>query len=217
MTKESDFNIRKLELKDRAAIRQISYDTALMGESAKLFFDGQEIISDALTLYFTDYEPESCFVAVVNAAVVGFILGAKSKIVSEKTLKHKIGPDLLWKSIKSGTWLKKKNIIFMASCLGEIIKGGFHEPSFNQEYPATLHINVKEGFRGLDLGSKLMDIYLSYLKAEKIPGVHLATMSDRGANFFSQQGFALLYIGKRSYFRHILHKDVPLYIYGKKL
>ena len=97
------------------------------------------------------------------------------------------------------------------------MKGGFRDPDFSQEYPATLHINIKEGFRGLDLGAKLMDAYLDYLKAERIPGVHLATMSDRGANFFWRQGFALLYTGKRSYFRHILHKDVPLYIYGKKL
>lgn len=217
MTEELNFNIRKFEPKDKAAIRQISHNTALMGESAALFFDGREIISDALTLYFTDYEPESCFVAVANGVVVGFILGAKSKIVSEKILKHKIGPDLLWKSIKSGTWLKKKNIIFVVSCLWEVIKGGFGEPSFDQEYPATLHINIQEGFRDLNLGAKLMHAYLDYLKAEKISGVHLATMSDRGANFFSQQGFGLLYIGKRSYFRPILHKDVPLYIYGKKL
>ena len=211
------FNIRKFKLEDREAVRRISHDTALMGESAALFFDGREIISDALTLYFTDYEPEACFVAEANAIVVGFILGAKNKVVSEKILKNKIGPDLFWKTLRSGTWFKKKNIIFATSFLKELIKGGFHDPDFSQEYPAVLHINIQEGFRGFDIGAKLMAAYLDYLKAEGIPGVHLATMSDRGANFFSQQGFGLLYIGKRSYFRHILHKDVPLCIYGKKL
>ncbi len=41
-------------------VRKISWDTALLGESGSIFFDNEEILSDVLTLYFTDYEPESC-------------------------------------------------------------------------------------------------------------------------------------------------------------
>ena len=43
------------------------------------------------------------------------------------------------------------------------------------------------------------------------------TMADAGADFFFKYGFKLLYKGKRSYFKHILHKDVPLYVFGKKI
>jgi hypothetical protein len=42
-------------------------------------------------------------------------------------------------------------------------------------------------------------------------------MSDRAAGFFLAAGFRQLYKGKRSYFRHVLHRDVPLYIFGKRL
>jgi len=42
-------------------------------------------------------------------------------------------------------------------------------------------------------------------------------MSDRAANFFLSVGFTQLYKGRRSYFRNILHRDVPLYIFGKLL
>ena len=72
-------------------------------------------------------------------------------------------------------------------------------------------------FRGQDIGARLINAYLDYLKIAGIPGVHLATMSDRAANFFFSQGFQQLYKGKRSYFRHILRCDVPLYIFGKRL
>ena len=78
-----------------------------------------------------------------------------------------------------------------------------------------MHINIKQGFRGLNIGTNLMNAYLEYLKIEGVSGVHLATISDLGAKFFYRQGFSLLYKGKRSYFRHIIDKDVPLYIFGK--
>jgi len=209
--------IRKFEQKDRDEVRAIIHDTALMGDSASLFFEGKEIMSDALSSYFTDYEPESCFVAEANAIVVGCLLGARSKIVSEKVIAGNIVPSLLWKAAKNGTFLEKKNIIFLFRCVGAMLTDGLKTPDVTGEYPATLHINVKKGFRALGVGSKLIAAFLSYLKERNIAGVHLATMSDKAALFFSKHGFQLLYTGKRSYFRHITHKDVPLYLYGKKL
>ena len=78
-----EIKIRKFQVKDRAAVRKIVYDTALIGEPAALFFQGQEVISDALSLYFTDYEPGSCWVAENNDQIVGYLIGAKNKIAAE--------------------------------------------------------------------------------------------------------------------------------------
>lgn len=209
--------IRKFEPKDRKEVRQITHDTAFMGEAASVFFDGREIISDALSLYFTDYEPESCFVAQANQEVVGYLFGAKNMAASEKLISKKIMPRLFWSAITGNALLKKKNIIFIFKVLLSLIKGEFIAPNFNKMYPAILHINIKAGYRGLDIGSRLISAYLEYLKKEKITGVHLATMSKEAGNFFAKRGFQLLYEAKRSYFSHILHKDVPLLIYGMKL
>lgn len=212
-----EFHIRKYEAGDRLIVRRIFYDTAFMGEPASVFFDGEKIISDALTLYFTDYEPESCFVAEVNGSIVGCLIGAKSRIYAEKITRNKIAPALLWEVLTAGVIFKKKNFIFIFNCLVSMIKGEFNESDFNKEFPAILHINVQKGYRGFDIGSKLINTYLDYLKAQMIPGLHLATVSTDAAQFFLRQGFVLLHQGKRSYFRHILHKDIPLYIYGRKL
>ena len=97
------------------------------------------------------------------------------------------------------------------------LKGEFSEPDFSKDYPATLHINIQEGLRGSDIGSGLITAYLGYLKKEGVRGLHFATLSERASNFFSKQHFDLLYKGRRSYFRYILHRDLPLYIYGKRL
>jgi hypothetical protein len=217
MTQESEVTIRKFEAKDRQAVRQIVHDTALLGEPAGLFFDGQEVISDAFSLYFTDYEPGSCFVALVRGQVIGYLIGARKKIISEEILREKIALPLFFKALKAGIFLKVKNLIFIFSCLIDLLRNGVKTPDFNRKYPATFHINIKQGFRGQNTGSGLISAYLDYLKREGVPGVHLATMSDQAANFFLLQGFKILYKGKRSYFRHILHRDVPLYIFGKLL
>jgi len=209
--------IRKFENKDRNEVRSISHDTAFMGRSAGLFFEGKEIICDALNLYFTDYEPESCFVAEIDSVIAGYLIGAKNKIAAERIFREKIVFPLFWKALRSGAFLNKKNLIFIYNCLKALINGGLRTPDFTKEYPATLHINIKEEFRGKHIGKALINAYLDYLKRENISGVHLATLSRAGADFFSKQSFQLLFEGRRPYFRHILHKDVPLFIFGKKL
>jgi len=212
-----EVKIRKFEAKDRVAVRQIAYATALMGESAALFFQGQEVISDAFSLYFTDYEPGSCFVAEINDQIVGYLIGAKNKIAAEIIFNSQIALPLFLKALKSGIFLSIKNLKFIFNCLIDLLKNGRHTPDFNQAYPATFHLNIKDGFRGRKIGAKLINAYLDYLKIERILGVHLATMSEQAAKFFLAQGFRQLYQGKRSYFRHILHRDVSLYIFGKLL
>ena len=212
-----EVKIRKFQAKDRTAVRQIVHDTALMGEPAELFFHGQEVISDAFSLYFTDYEPGSCFVAEINDQIVGYLIGAKNKISAETIFNRQIALSLFFKALKNGIFLSIKNISLIFSCLIDLLKNGIKTPDFNKLYPATFHLNIKEGFRGQEIGSRLVNIYLDYLKIEGVPGVHLATMSEQAANFFLAQGFRQLYKGKRSYFRHLLHRDVPLYIFGKLL
>lgn len=217
MPETLDVKIRKFEPEDTQEVRRIIHDTAFLGEPASLFFDGRDVFSDALAAYFTDYEPQSCFIAEVNSEVAGCLVGAKNKVIMDHIFSGKIAPGLFYKAVKAGIFLNKKNMLFMLCCLWDAVRGRLITPDFAKEYPAILHINVNENFRNRHIGSGLIASYLDYLREEAVPGVHLATMSEAGANFFSGQGFKLLYTSRRSYFRPVLHKDVPLYIYGRKL
>ncbi len=209
--------IRQYRKDDREFVRNIAWDTAFIGRPADIFFAGRNILTDFLTLYFTDFEPESCFVAENQGRVVGYLTGAKSKSILSGIFQFKIMPCLLIRAILGGEFLKKKNIIFFFNCLFSFFIQEFNMPDFSKEYPAALHINVDKDFRNLKLGSRLMWAYLNFLTENKIPGVSLATMTKEGAEFFQKQGFSLLYAGRRSYFRYILHLDLPIYIYGKRL
>lgn len=207
--------IRKYRPQDRASVRDIAWDTALMGKPASAFFEDKEVFTDILTLYFTDYEPESCYVVEVEARVVGYLLGAKNVAFMAKS-SFSIAWRIILKIIFRLTLLKIKNIQFTFKLIRSSLRGEFKAPESAHEYPATLHINLVHGFRSSGLGSKLMSAYFDYLAALGIKGVHLATMSEAASQFFAKHGFNLLYQGQRSYFRHILGKDVNIYIYGKK-
>lgn len=209
--------IRKYLPRDRREIREICCQTAFMGEPCSHFFDGDEIFADALTRYFTDYEPHSCFVAKKEGVVVGYVIGAKDVTVMGTVFGKEIGLKLLAKAIFSGVFFRLKNIVFLWYCLRSMIRGEFHQLDVSQEYPATLHINIRLGFRKQGIGSQLLAAYLAYLKDEGVKAVHLATMSENNAHFFNKQGFTELFRLRRSYFRHLLKRDFFVYVYGKKL
>lgn len=212
-----DASIRRYREQDRQAIREICFDTAFWGESASIFFEAKEIVADFVTLYFTDYEPESCFVAEVNGRVIGYLTGATNITRLKSIFITKVAPKLGMKFLLGGTIFRKENLAFVSHWLLSFLKGEFKGQDFSKLYPASLHINLKKDFRGLGIGSRLIVAYLDYLVKKDIPGVHLGTMSDKAGEFFEKAGFNLLHCELVSYFRYILHRDVPVYIYGKKL
>jgi GNAT superfamily N-acetyltransferase len=156
-------------------------------------------------------------VAQEGTKAIGYLLGAKDTRTMEKIFAEKVLPHLLLKALTGGAFFKKKNIIFMLHLLMGVLRQEFREPDIFKEYPATLHVNISEGFRGQGLGSRLIAAYLDYLTGRGVSGVYLATLSPGAAEFFGKQGFTLAYQGKRSYFRYLLHQDLPIYIYAKKL
>ena len=209
--------IRKYSSSDRPAVRKICCETALMGEPSSVFFDDDEIFADALTAYFTDYEPESCFVAEYDKTIVGYLLGAKDVRRMDKIFAGRIAAPLFIKALRRGALIRKKNMKFLLRVFLSLVKSEFKVPDFSKDYPATLHINIIKECRTAGMGSKLIKAYLDYLASGGVKGVHLATMSEKAGQFFSRLNFQLLFQGKRSYFRYFLNKNVPVYIYGMQV
>jgi len=214
---EENVIIRKFIIKDRESIRCISCETAFVAELKENIFSDSEILADALTIYFTDYEPHSCFVAVVNNRVVGYIIGAKDAIIMERIYNQRILSVLLMKALRRGVFFNAKNLKFFWHCLFSMLKGELYSPTFSKEFPAILHINLDKNFQGQGIGSKLIACFLQYLREEGVVGVHLATLSEGARSFFTKNGFVLLFQSKRSYLRPYIGKDIQCYIFGKKL
>lgn len=218
-----DAVIRAYRKDDRKAVRDIACDTAFMGEPADVFFDDREILADFLTIYYTDYEPESSFVAEVRGEVTGYLIGTRNVRSLVRTYALAIVPRLLFKAFLRGTIFRRKNLRFLISLLHSFMNGELNSPDLSKTrspqgaYPATLHINIKADFRGRDIGSGLIERYLSYLKGLNISGVHVSTLSEKAVNFFESNGFEILNKRKRSYFRHILKRDIWCSILGRRI
>ena len=208
--------IRKYRGEDRQSVRNIAWETAFMGESASVFFSDKEIFSDFLTLYFTDYEPESCFIAEHKGNVVGYLIGTRDENKLKAVSLFKIIPVLFFKALVKGVLLRKKDARYLRNCFIGFLKGEFNDPDFSVEYPAVLHINILKGFRKSGVGSRLLSAFIDYIGTFKIKGIHLSTMSSEAGDFFKANGFNLIHTATRSYFKHILNKNIAVYIYAKK-
>jgi GNAT superfamily N-acetyltransferase len=208
--------IRKYRPEDRIRVRRIAWDTAFIGRPASAFFADRQLLEDMLTGYFTDYEPESCFVAESGSEVIGYLLGCRDSRTLDRVSLRYIVPQLLKKVIMNNTLVRSKNIIFGWHMLTSLIRGELSAPDFSAGYPATMHINIQDGFRRAGIGSRLMDAYLAYLRSHDVRGVRLATFSPDAGKFFCNRGFTLLFQKARRYFRYILKRDVNVYIYGKR-
>lgn len=209
--------IRRYVSSDRDAVRDIAWQTAFLGESAAAFFSDKEFYADILTIYFTDYDPAPCFVAEAGGRVVGYLIGSTDTKALDRVTAAVIVPRLLWKAVVRGVLLRARNLRFLWHLILSAAKGEFAAEDYSSGYPATLHINVRRGYRGAGVGSLLMERYFEFLRDKGVPGVRLATYSEKAGLFFGKHGFSILSSKRRSYFRYLTGGDTVVYIYGRKL
>lgn len=178
--------IRNFRPSDRGDIRRISCDTAFLEMNHERIFNSPEIVADALTLYFTDYEPQSSFVAESSGKVIGYIIGSTDVRSMRRVLCCKVVPHMIWRMILKRTFMSKINWALFMRVWTSFIKGEFFLPVPVRQYPATLHINIDKPYRGQHVGAALMNHYLEYLKRNHVQGVHLATYSESARKFFEK-------------------------------
>ncbi len=216
MAEKPEVVIRPFNSADREAVRKISCETSFLGENRRRFFD-DDILADALTIYFTDYEPQSSFVAQADQKVIGYIIGAKDAKKMQPIMASKIIPQIIIKSWRKGLLYQPHNLNFFWSILISAFKGEFWMPPLEKTYPAILHINIYRDFRAQNVGTRLMEAYLNYLKQNHIPGVYLGTVSEQAKKFFVKSGFSLLFRKRRTYLKYHLGREFYFYIFAKSL
>jgi GNAT superfamily N-acetyltransferase len=211
-----EIKIREYRASDRDMVRKISYDTSFL-EQPRLFLSERGLLADLLTMYYTDYEPESCFVAAGESGVVGYLAGAKNSQKMENILYYRILPSLILKAFGKGLFFQPSFLKLFCHVTMSFLKGEFRNPDYSREYPALLHINLDKNFRNCGIGRALLEYFEQHLRDRRIKGVYLGTMSEQAKEFFIKNSYQLLYQAKRSYFRYRVGKDIPFYILAKKL
>ena len=173
---------------DRDAVRLIAHRTGYMGEPADWFWRDVPSFADIWTSYYTDREPESAFVAEHDGGVVGYLLGCvtsgPASRPSAALARHTIGRLLFF---RPGTarflWRSR-----MGHGAGSPLPTG---ELLDPRWPSHLHTNLLPEARGHGVGPRLMDAWLTRLRAVGSPGCHLATLAENrpAIRFFERVGF----------------------------
>lgn len=208
--------IRRFGPSDRNALRQLCSDTAFMGRPVEIFLKDRDLFADWATVYYTDYEPESIFLAECDKRIVGYIMGCLKEKECDRIFSRELYPKLLRRSLNS-LLLEPSSRALLFNLGRSFLRGEFKRPDFSKIYPAHLHINVDSGFRGSGIGSGLLNKFMNYLVSRGVKAVRLATISKKANRFFEKSHFGLLYRKRMTYFDYLLQEKLYLSIYGKML
>ena len=190
----SHIRLRSYAPTDREAVRQICCETADSGNPVESFFPDREVFADLLTRYYTDFEPQSSLVAVEEGRVVGYLHGCLRPHRFFWLMAFWIGPRVTLKALTRGTFFRRQVMALVFANLGLWLRtAGRHKVSV-ADYPAHLHINLRERCRGRRVGQLLMLEWLARACELKIPGVHAGVCADneRACRFFEAMGFQAL-------------------------
>jgi len=186
-------NIRPYKTEDRGALRTLCCDVADRGGPIENFFPDRDAAADLLTKYYTDYEPQSTFVALSDGRLVGYVNGCMDNRRYGLVVFWLLTPPLLIKAFKRG--------IFFRPQIQELLKGMlknwrrafvWRKSSFHS-HQGHLHIGIAADCRGQQVGQNLVRTLVDYAAGS---GVGELTASVHDANkaagiFFEAQGFVV--------------------------
>jgi ribosomal protein S18 acetylase RimI-like enzyme len=183
--------IRPFNKADRSMVRKICCDVADRGEPIENFFPDREFAADLLTNYYTDYEPESSFVAEAGGQVVAYVNGCMDNRRYGLAVLFLIVPKLIIKGLFRGVFFRRE----VHQMIKAMIKNWrrifvWRKQSFHS-HQGHMHIGVAKEFRGKQAGQQLVDTLLAYALGKGITEIS-ASVSDSNTaacHFFERLGF----------------------------
>ncbi len=173
--------VRPYSEKDKRRVQEVCLRAASAKDSFDSWYsDGSHFILTTYNNYYTEHEPENCFVSVdEDDNAVGYIICAKDVGKWRRVFMKDYFPRLKGMDSKYKLW-----------ALAEIII----KVMFQKDYPAHLHIDMSKDYRGQGAGTMMMDALVNHLRENGVKGVQLTCGTDnhRGINFYQKYGFKIL-------------------------
>lgn len=167
-------SIRKYNPKDKDALRKICIETSAFDVSKK---NMEKFLCLMYNDYYTEAEPDSCFVAAdENGEVVGYLLCAKDFGHYEKIFNAFYQKEIDALGASYAVMSRSEKLAHKLFC---------------KKYPAHLHIDLTAKCRRQGVGSRLMDALKADLKEKGIHAVMLSCGSSNTAavSFYEKNGF----------------------------
>jgi len=188
-----DINIRPYKAEDRAALRMLCCDVADRGGPIEKFFPDRDFAADLLTKYYTDYEPQSSFVAQCDGRLVGYINGCMDNRRYGLVMFWLLLPSLLVKGFKRGIFFRRETLQMAAGMLKNWRRIFVWRKKSFSSHQGHLHIGITQDARRQQVGQRLVE---TLSDAAERSGVSELAASVHDANraagiFFEAQGFVI--------------------------
>lgn len=189
--------IRRLQPADREAVRRLCGDTADSGDPIERVFSDRELLVDAMTRYYTDFEPAFSWVADAGGRLAGYVLAAADTEAADRVARLHILPGALGHAILRGALLRAETWRMLIALGANLRVFASRRAVVTTAYPAHVHINLDARFRSQGMGGRLLDAALKDLHAGRAAGVHASVRADspRACRFFESHGFAVVHRG----------------------
>jgi ribosomal protein S18 acetylase RimI-like enzyme len=181
-------HIRRAEPGDRQALYDINAETGDVGRDARPLYRHVELLAEIWVGPYLEFEPELAFVAEDGDGAVGYVLGATDTAAFEAECERSWWPALRARYPEPPDGAEPTPD-------AELIRRIHHPPltpaSVVAEFPAHLHIDIRERGQGRGIGRRLMTTLFEALSRRGATGVHLEVdvRNIRAIGFYEHLGF----------------------------
>lgn len=184
--------IRQYTTSDRAAVREICCETGDRGEPVDNLYSDGAMVADIVTRYYTDFEPESCFVAEAGNIVVGYLTAAMSTRKYARTMAGRIFVPAIAAALRRGTLFTGESWRMFRAGFRNL---GSHAKRITpglDRFPAHIHIDLLKEARGRGVGRELLAAFVELAASLAVEGIHATVRADNpdGKRFFERNRFA---------------------------
>ena len=190
MKPPATFTIRSYRPSDRDAVRRLCCQTGFLGEPIDPVYEDHELFANFLTTYYTDREPESCFVLEVEGELKGYLLGSRKPLRNQL---YSFGQNisLFFRALARYPRYNGRSRRFIRW----LIMNGWREVPAAPRRTPHFHVNLLPEARKVSTTRALMSAYLSYLYRsgeKRVYGQMVTFESRRGEKMFERYGFRVL-------------------------
>jgi hypothetical protein len=190
MSDEKRFEIRKFQASDRARVRELCCETGFLGNPIDPVFEDRELFSDYLTAYYTDWEPESAFVLLLNGEIRGYLLGSRHPF-RQQCYSFYQNVSLFLR----GVLRYSRYNVATRKFVQWVLRTAWREVPAAPRKTAHFHINLLADARQVATTRALMDSYLRYLHGhgeKRVYGQMVVFEDRRGTKMFERYGFKVV-------------------------
>ena len=200
--------IRPYRKSDRDVLRRLCCETGYLGQAIDPVFEDRELFADYLTSFYTDWEPESCFVLEQDGEVKGYLMGSRRPFL------HQLHSFLLNISLFArGIFRYPRYNAASKAFVRWILLNAWREvPAAPRRIP-HFHFNMLPEAQSIGGTRELLVNYFNHLRAhgeKQVFGQVVTFEERRGAKVFERYGFQV--IAKKEITKYRAHRTEPVYL-----